>query len=92
MQGTLVRSLVQELKIPHALGQLNLPTSTREASALQLLSPCAPEPVFHSKRSLPPELDQVLHTSAIKIKKKKTKKFFNLKKEALKKKSSPGEI
>ena len=75
MQGTLVRSLVQELKIPRALEQLNLPTSTREASVLQLLSPRALEPVFHSRRSLPPELDEVLHTSAIKIKKKR-KKFL----------------
>ena len=38
-------------KIPHAVGQLILCATTREAHMLQLLSPCTLQPVLPSKRS-----------------------------------------
>ena len=65
-------------KIPHAIGQLNLCATTREAHMLQLLSPCTLQPVLPSKRSpctatskSPCAPKKTQHSQKLKKKKKK---------------------
>ena len=51
VQGMRVQSLGEELKMPHAIGQLSLCATTREACVLQLLSLCTLELKRHNQRA-----------------------------------------